>query len=339
MSFFALPTSSESAVAAPAGARDACLTELNVEAAIAAAVGVDRRMAHLASHQHGRVAQWQLAPIGIDRHGISRRLRAGRLHQAHYGVYAVGYPTDSLESLAMGAVLAGGPGSMSSHDLATQLLWAEAGTGSPKLEISVRTPGGRRHPGLEIHRNCRLHPLDCNTVKGIPTTTGPRTLMDCATRLGESRLYQAVGRAYRAGALDRAGLQGLLQRSQGLRGVALLRDATEELWMEPARLRSELEAHFLALCRAYPTPTPQVNQRIPLAGRFIKPDFYWPEYRLVVETDGFAFHSDPHAHEEDRKRDQDLKLIGIDVFRYTWRQVTREPHRIRMLFDRYFPRV
>lgn len=317
-----------------------CPTERNVRYAIAAAIGVDQRTAHLAARQRGRAAHWQLIRLGLDRFAIARQRRAGRLREVHYGVYAVGYQTESLEPRAMGAVLAGGPGTVASGDLAGHLLWSEQGRRRPRLEISVGTPGGRRHPEPEIHRNCRLHPLDRTTVNGIPTTTAPRTLMDCASRLGEERLHQAVGRAYRANTLDRDGLRGLLGRSKGLRGVGLLRSATEELWMDPARLRSELEARFLALCRKYPTPAPRVNERIELRGRWIRPDFYWPEYRLVVETDGFAFHADPHAHEEDRRRDQDLKLLrGIDVFRYTWRQVTRQPQRINELFDRYFPLV
>jgi very-short-patch-repair endonuclease len=54
-------------------------------------------------------------------------------------------------------------------------------------------------------------------------------------------------------------------------------------------------------------------------------DFVWPAQRLVVETDGRAYHATRRAFEEDRRRDQQLALAGYRVLRFTWDQVTREP--------------
>lgn len=314
-----------------------CPTERNVGHAIAATIDVGQRVAHVAANQHGRASHWQLDHLGLNANQIAHRKRAGSLHQVHHGVYAIGYPSNSLEAQAMGAVLANGPGSLASHFTGTQLLEIRTRLAPGEPEVIVSTPGGRAHEGITVHRCCRIHPLDRTVVRGIPTTTGPRTLMDCGPRLGEDRLHEVAGHSYRAGSLHRDALISLLDRSRGLRGVAMLRAATEELWMDPDKLRSELERRFLALCLGHPTPPPLINHRMKVEGRWIEVDFYWPDYDLVVETDGFAFHSNPHAHEEDRRRDQDLKLMGIDVFRYTWRQVTRQPYRVDKLFNRYFP--
>ena len=54
-------------------------------------------------------------------------------------------------------------------------------------------------------------------------------------------------------------------------------------------------------------------------------DFLWREQRLVVEVDGFAYHSDRAAFERDRRRDADLAALGYTVVRVTWRQLVDEP--------------
>ena len=49
---------------------------------------------------------------------------------------------------------------------------------------------------------------------------------------------------------------------------------------------------------------------------------------VVVETDGFAFHSSREAFEADRSRDRALRLLGFSVLRYTASQVFRDPVRV-----------
>ncbi len=50
-------------------------------------------------------------------------------------------------------------------------------------------------------------------------------------------------------------------------------------------------------------------------------DFLWRDQRLVVEVDGFAFHSSRAAFEKDRLRDAELQARGFRVLRVTWRQI------------------
>ena len=47
--------------------------------------------------------------------------------------------------------------------------------------------------------------------------------------------------------------------------------------------------------------------------------------RLVVEVDGFAFHSSRAAFERDRVRDAELQAMGYRVLRVTWRRLVAEP--------------
>jgi very-short-patch-repair endonuclease len=53
-------------------------------------------------------------------------------------------------------------------------------------------------------------------------------------------------------------------------------------------------------------------------------DFLWTDRLLVVEVDGWESHRTRSAFEEDRSRDARLKILGYEVVRFTWRQVTRD---------------
>ncbi len=54
-------------------------------------------------------------------------------------------------------------------------------------------------------------------------------------------------------------------------------------------------------------------------------DFAWPAAPLVVEVDGYRFHSGRDAFERDRRRDAELQARGYRVVRITWRQLAERP--------------
>ena len=64
-----------------------------------------------------------------------------------------------------------------------------------------------------------------------------------------------------------------------------------------------LELRFLRMCAAHGLPRPQVNVRIDEW----MPDFYWPEWGLVVETDSVAFHSTAGARDRDARKDEAMR--------------------------------
>jgi very-short-patch-repair endonuclease len=103
------------------------------------------------------------------------------------------------------------------------------------------------------------------------------------------------------------------------RGRRALRAALEH---EPAPTRSEAERRLLALIRAARLPRPETN--VVVSGYEV--DLLWREQRVIVEVDGFAFHSTRQAFERDRARDAALQAAGYRVIRVTWRQIVDEPH-------------
>jgi very-short-patch-repair endonuclease len=56
--------------------------------------------------------------------------------------------------------------------------------------------------------------------------------------------------------------------------------------------------------------------------------FYWRRHRLAVETDGLRFHGTRRAFERDRSRDAHPAAAGVNVLRFTWRQIVHEPDEV-----------
>ena len=79
--------------------------------------------------------------------------------------------------------------------------------------------------------------------------------------------------------------------------------------VDPKDVRSILEIRFLRMCAAHDIPRPKVNVRI---GEWT-PDFYWPEWRLIVETDSVAFHSTAWEQQRDALKDDAMRALGLEV--------------------------
>jgi very-short-patch-repair endonuclease len=151
-------------------------------------------------------------------------------------------------------------------------------------------------------------------------TTPARTILDLASVVPPRELERAFAEAEARRLTRRSQLAALLARVGARPGVPVLRSLLETD-IGPARTRSEAEERLLALIRASERPQPEVNVRV---GSH-EVDFLWRDQRLVVEVDGFRFHSSRTAFERDRLRDAELAAMGFRVVRVTWRQLVDGP--------------
>ncbi|HKH22425.1 MAG TPA: DUF559 domain-containing protein [Solirubrobacterales bacterium] len=87
------------------------------------------------------------------------------------------------------------------------------------------------------------------------------------------------------------------------------------------RTRTELEHRMLSLCRRHRLPWAEVNANV----HGFEVDFLWREQRLIAEVDGWDSHRSRSAFEQDRARDAQLAVLGYEVVRFTWRQLTGDP--------------
>jgi very-short-patch-repair endonuclease len=278
----------------------------------------DQRIAELAARQRGLVTRVQLLEIGLTPEAIDHWLRSARLHLLYRSVYLLGHAGVTEGTRELGAVLACGPRAVVSHRSASRL-WRLLPTGQGEVEITVAGRDCRSRRGIRVHRVRDLDRREIRKLGGIPITSPARTIFDLAAVVTPRELEQALAEAYARRLARRSELASLLARRSSRPGTralsALLNDGT------PALTRSEAEDRLLALIRAAELSRPETNVRI---GRH-EVDFLWREQRVVVEVDGFAFHSSRSAFERDRRRDVDLSAQGFRVMRVTWRQIVGEP--------------
>jgi very-short-patch-repair endonuclease len=261
--------------------------------------GPEAQIARLAKREQGVLATEELLACDLSPSGISRRVKAGRLHRLHHGVYAVGHTALSRQARLLAAVKACGKGAALSHQSAAEV-WDLSPRCPGPIHVTVpvaRNPGRDRR--ITVHHSRTLTRADVTRRQGIPVTTVSRTVLD---------LKRAVTRELWEAAVDRA-------RSRGLD----VGDVVDE-----APTRSGLERRFLRLCRRHRIPAPRVNVRV---GDFVV-DFLWAENRLIVEADGYEYHRGRESFEADRARDAELTRKGYRVVRFTYRQVTQEPARV-----------
>jgi predicted transcriptional regulator of viral defense system len=276
----------------------------------------DRAIAALAARQHGVVTRAQLREIGLGDSAIGHRAGVGRLHRVHRGVYAVGHRLLPPRGAWMAATLACGPGAVLSHASAAAL-WEIRSSDAEIVHVTVPTAGGRRRPGLRVHRDAALAADEVTARDAIPVTTASRTLLDLAATLPPQRLRRALEQAEIERLLDCAALDALIARHAGHHRAAKLRHALAVHDPGTTLTRSTLEERFLTLCGTYGLPHPHVNRII--AG--LQVDFVFGGARVVVETDGWRYHGTRAAFERDRHRDAILTRAGYRTLRFTHRQI------------------
>lgn len=272
----------------------------------------------LAERQHGVVSWRQLIDLGLGKDLIHDRLASGRLVRVHRGVFAVGHGRISQRGRWLAAVLACGPGAVLSYGSAAAL-WGFRGHHGP-IEVT-RTSGHRRPHGVRLHQTRWLPGEHIQIETAIPVTSIERTLLDQAEGLDARPLEHALVEADRSGRLRWGVLEQLVEEANGRRGRGVLRRLIHEVDPSAADTRSPTEVDFLALCRQADLPLPHVNVIV----EGILADFYWPPARLVVETDGYGFHSDRPAFERDHRSTLALTAAGYKVLRVTNRMLERDP--------------
>ena len=281
----------------------------------------DLLVARCAAEQHGVVSTRQLAERGLVSWQITQRVRQGRLHRVHRGVYAVGCPPLTLATRFMGAVLACGEDAWLSHFSAAAWLgmspWEER-----HPEVTVIGSAAARRPGLRVHRARSLHPHDVARHDGIRVTSAARTALDLAAIVTPGVLRRMVRQALGERRVTATQLAAVLSRANGHRGCGAL---AEVVAARACPTRSELEDRLLDLVLNAGLPEPRVNAEVVLGGRRVVPDLYWPDRRLVVEADGAAWHDNRVAREADAERQALLEAHGERVLRVTWEQTVRRP--------------
>src|SRR3954452_4556194 len=248
----------------------------------------------LGREQHSVITRAQLLELGFNTDAIQHRLENGRLHRAGWGVYAVGRPELTRKGQWMAAVLGCGPGAALSHYSAAALLAIRPDRGGA-IEISV--PASRRPRSTEVivHRRTEFEIMHRDR---IPVTTPTCTLIDLATRLTRDQLEAAVNQADKQDLTTPDALRAEVEELRRRPGARALKKALDRRTF--TLTDSALERRFLRIVREASLPKPRTQTEV--SG--FRVDFYWPDLKLVVETDGLTYYRTPSEQARDRLRDQ-----------------------------------
>ena len=268
-------------------------------------------MRRIGRRQHGVITRPQLIALGYSRHAIQHRIETGRLFPMWPGVYAVGTPDVSKRGAWMGAVLTCGGGAALSH-AAAAALWGILKSLLRQVEVSVPLTSHPRSKGIKVHRRTAF---EVTRRHNIPVTTPACTIVDLAPRLTRDGLEGMIGQADILGLITPVGLRvaaGRLRHRPGApRVIATLDRRAFRL------TRSKLERLFIPIAVRAGYPVPLTRQWV----HGYEIDFYWPDLRLVVETDGLTYHRTPAQQAEDIVRDQTHIASGLIPLRFTHEQV------------------
>jgi very-short-patch-repair endonuclease len=198
-------------------------------------------------------------------------------------------------------------------------------------QIHVTVPRSHGHlalAGARLHRR-PLPELDVQLRSdGTRVTTVERTLADVARILPLSHAVAAADGALRAGSADVDALRRRLRAERGT-GSSACRAVADLL--DPA-CESVLESLVRVLLWTGPWARPATQHRVAApGGPPYRLDFAWPDRRLAVEADGFAFHSDRQAYRSDRRRHNSLVSLGWRVLRFTYEDAVARPDYVRAL--------
>lgn len=268
------------------------------------------------------VGRGQLEDLGLSHDAIVRRLRAGRLHRLHRGVYAVGHKSLTQRSRWMAAVLACGPDAVLSHWSAAAH-WGFRSHGGGTVHVTSPRKS-KPHGPIQRHRAI-LRPDELTAHDGIPVTTVPRTNLDLAAVSGVHVVESALRQCEYLRLYDPLSLWDLVERNPGHRGNRAVRTALGKLEGTPGEVNEGLEERFLAFLDACDLPRPELNPWVEAQGHRYKVDCLWRSQRLIAELDSWQAHGTRSAFQSDKSRDRRLLLAGYATTRVTWHQLDDEP--------------
>jgi putative AbiEi antitoxin of type IV toxin-antitoxin system/uncharacterized protein DUF559 len=278
----------------------------------------------LSREQHGVIAGRQLRALGFSEKAIRHRVKAGRLRRIRRGVYAVGRPELSRRGHWTAAILACGEGAFLTH-LSAGALYGICNERPGRIEVGVRVAHPVGPPDLRVRRLPSLPSQDIGTLERIPITSPVRTLVDLATEQGPKTLLRTVNEADKLDVIHADHLRLAIEGYAGQPGVRPLRTLLDKDTF--VLTQEELERLFLPLAR-------EVGLPLPLTGEIVNTyevDFFWPELKLVVETDGLRYHRTPWAQARDALRDQAHTAAGYARLRFTHWQVKHERPYVRRI--------
>lgn len=247
---------------------------------------------------------------GVDA-GTRRRLHylagRGELVRVLPGIFIAPSSTRQLPTLALALMRADPNAVVTGRAAAALTYWRELAV--PVVEVAAGSER-RRRQGIRFNQR-QIPPELILDLGGVRVTTPALTALDmCTGSVGAD----AIDRALQLRATTVAELVRALELTPGRRHNPRRRQLVKDVKSEGC---SPLERTGHRLLRSAGIHDWIANHRYRVLGRDTRPDVRFRRVRLILEFDGFAFHSSREAFDNDRRRQNPFELAGFTVLRYT----------------------
>jgi predicted transcriptional regulator of viral defense system len=273
----------------------------------------------------------QLEAFGVTRRQVYRWCQRGQLFRRYRSVYSIVPPQLlSRDGELAAAVLACQPDAVISHRSAAALLALRADNRG-RIDVTIPARHRRRLPGIDLHWSGTLTAEDVVRARGLRCTSVERAALDCADVLSLHEMKRMFEEMEATDRFDLAALQDQINRAPTRPAARALARALDDYTYGFGVPFSEMERAFRALIAPHPEiPEPLVNQWVDLGDGEprIRPDFHWPELRIVVHTDSWKYHRSRGKYERDYRNAQRFTLAGWRPLGLTYGQVTKEGERV-----------
>lgn len=192
--------------------------------------------------------------------------------------------------------------------------------------VTYTSPGrGGGRVGERTHQyRTPLRPEDIEEVDGLRSTTAARTVVDLARTIDPGFALSAADAALRRG-VPLAELRAQLEVAKRRRGLSQAR-----MIVNFANARSESPGESISRLRLWELglPTPELQYDVEIDGVRYRPDFAWPQWRLLGEFDGKVKYVDSPDGDtaadvvmREKRREVDLRSEDWAIVRWTWADV------------------
>ncbi|MCF6386989.1 DUF559 domain-containing protein [Mycobacterium sp. MBM] len=274
-------------------------------------------LADLLRNHDGVITRAQARRAGLRQDALDYRVRTGQWIRCAPGVFFADDREFTDRARIRAGVWAYGDDAVASGLTAA---WWHQLTQYPPDVVEVTVPKRRRpscRPGTKLRRR-DLDPADVVKRRDLCVTALPLTVVEAAVRRGGGAklMDSALQRHVELPALWKAHLNN--KGRHGAPAARRLLRAAED------GTRSVAERLLGKLLRQAGITGWKANYRV--AG--YHGDYVFVDARLILEVDGWAFHSDADAFNNDRVRQNALILGGWKVLRFTWLDLTEYPERV-----------
>lgn len=293
----------------------------------------------------GTASAWRDA--GISRSDLVRLVAVGDLVKIRYGLYATAAEakaaaTDPARAHALEvAGVTGRSGGVVSHQSAAILRGLSLLKKPPDGSVTLTVPPGRRigsygKAGV-IRHSAELPGSQVTELFGLPVTTGARTVVDIARTSPFMEGVVVADSAIHQLKANKTELRRVISGCAGWPGIGRAREVVD---FASGLAESVFESCARVVFKDHGLPPPelQVSLTGTDGGTVARVDFFWPQYRVVAESDGLLKYADGMAAIAELRRDRLLREAGFEVVHFTWQELFGQPERviarIRAAFDR-----